>query len=126
MLETQVGQKMTLDVINQMAAPEMVDAYLKDSREEIELIVRRTVACEELFKLENIEVGEGGLPPPHSRTHPHSCLAPSLLQHCCTGASTCTQLFTHTYVPRIHEHVQPLRRARRPTFHERVRLGDES
>ena len=29
-----------------------------ESREEIEKIVRRTVACEELFRLENIEVTE--------------------------------------------------------------------
>uniref|UniRef100_A0A7S0SNE3 peptidylprolyl isomerase n=1 Tax=Mantoniella antarctica TaxID=81844 RepID=A0A7S0SNE3_9CHLO len=58
MLEMQIGQKMSMDVINQLAAPEMVESYLKSSREEIELIVRRTVACEELFKLENIEVTE--------------------------------------------------------------------
>lgn len=57
-LEMQIGQKMSMDVINQLAAPEMVESYLKSSREEIELIVRRTVACEELFKLENIEVTE--------------------------------------------------------------------
>ena len=37
---------------------EMVEAYLKNSRADIEKIVRRTVACEELFRLENIEVTE--------------------------------------------------------------------
>ena len=58
MLEAQIGQQMSMDVINQLAAPEMVDEYLKTNKESIELIVRRTVACEELFRLENIEVTE--------------------------------------------------------------------
>ena len=58
MLEMQMGSKMSMDVVNQLAAPEMVEAYLKDSRADIEKIVRRTVACEELFRLENIEVTE--------------------------------------------------------------------
>ena len=58
MLEAQIGQQMSMDVINQLAAPEMVDEYLRTNKESIELIVRRTVACEELFRLENIEVTE--------------------------------------------------------------------
>ena len=58
MLEMQMGSNLDMDVINQLAAPEMVEAYLKNSRADILKIVRRTVACEELFKLENIEVTE--------------------------------------------------------------------
>lgn len=58
MLELQVSGKMSMEVINQLAAPAMVEKYLKDERKAIELIVRRTVACEELFRLENIEVTE--------------------------------------------------------------------
>ena len=58
MLAMQMGQNMSMDVINQLAAPEMVEKYLETEREEIERVVRRTVACEELFRLENIEVTE--------------------------------------------------------------------
>ena len=49
---------MSMEVINQLAAPEMVEKFLETERAEIEQIVRRTVACEELFRLENIEVTE--------------------------------------------------------------------
>ena len=58
MLAMQMGQNMSMEVINQLAAPEMVEKFLETERAEIEQIVRRTVACEELFRLENIEVTE--------------------------------------------------------------------
>ena len=58
MLAMQMGQNMSMEVINQLAAPEMVEKFLQTERAEIEQIVRRTVACEELFRLENIEVTE--------------------------------------------------------------------
>jgi hypothetical protein len=50
MLEMQMGSKMSMDVINQLAAPEMVEAYLVNSRKDIELIVRRTGGGFSFFK----------------------------------------------------------------------------
>ena len=47
-----------MKTVEQLASPEMVEKFLVESKEEIERVVRRTVACEELFRLENIEVTE--------------------------------------------------------------------
>ena len=58
MLEMQVGSGMSMEVVNQLASPEMVEKFLETDRKEIELVVRRTIACEELFRLENIQVSE--------------------------------------------------------------------
>jgi len=49
---------MDMKTVEQLASPEMVEKFLVESKEEIERVVRRTVACEELFRLENIEVTE--------------------------------------------------------------------
>ena len=58
MLEMQVGSGLSMDVVNQLASPEMVEKFLETDKADIELVVRRTIACEELFRLENIEVTE--------------------------------------------------------------------
>ena len=58
MLEMQVGSGLGMDVVNQLASPEMVEKFLETDKADIELVVRRTIACEELFRLENIEVTE--------------------------------------------------------------------
>ena len=58
MLEMQVGSGLSMDVVNQLASPEMVEKFLETDKADIELVVLRTIACEELFRLENIEVTE--------------------------------------------------------------------
>jgi trigger factor len=58
MLSMQMSGNMDMAIVEKLASPEMVEKFLMDSREEIERVVRRTVACEELFRLENIEVTE--------------------------------------------------------------------
>ena len=58
MLSMQMSGNMDMKAVEQLASPEMVEKFLVESREEIEQVVRRTVACEELFRLENIEVTE--------------------------------------------------------------------
>ena len=46
MLEMQVGSGLSMEVVNQLASPEMVEKFLETDRKEIELVVRRTIACE--------------------------------------------------------------------------------
>jgi trigger factor len=58
MLNMQMSGNMDMKTVEQLASPEMVEKFLVESKEEIERVVRRTVACEELFRLENIEVTE--------------------------------------------------------------------
>jgi FKBP-type peptidyl-prolyl cis-trans isomerase (trigger factor) len=58
MLNLQMSGNMDMKTVEQLASPEMVEKFLVESKEEIERVVRRTVACEELFRLENIEVTE--------------------------------------------------------------------
>jgi trigger factor len=58
MLEMQMSGNLDMATVEKIAAPEMVEKFLLESRLEIEQVVRRTVACEELFKLENIDVTE--------------------------------------------------------------------
>jgi FKBP-type peptidyl-prolyl cis-trans isomerase (trigger factor) len=58
MLDMQMSGAMDMATLEKIASEEMVEKFLVESKDEIEKIVRRTVACEELFRLESIEVSE--------------------------------------------------------------------
>ena len=55
-LAMQVKQKLAPKALEQLASAKMVNEYLEKQKDEIERVCRRTVACEHLSKLENLEV----------------------------------------------------------------------
>ena len=56
LLAMQVEKKMTPAALQQLATTKMVNEYLTKQKAEIERVVRRTIACEELSKLEGLVV----------------------------------------------------------------------
>jgi len=52
----QVKQKLAPKQLEQLASAKMVNEYLTKQKDEIERVCRRTIACEHLAKLENLEV----------------------------------------------------------------------
>jgi len=56
LLAMQVEQKLAPQALEQLASNKMVNEFLNKQKDEIEKICRRTVACEQLVKLEGLEV----------------------------------------------------------------------
>jgi FKBP-type peptidyl-prolyl cis-trans isomerase (trigger factor) len=56
LLAMQVEKKMSPQALQQLASAKMVNEYLTKQKDEIERVVRRTIACEELSKLEGLVV----------------------------------------------------------------------
>jgi len=56
LLAMQVEQKLAPQALEQLASNKMVNEFLTKQKDEIEKICRRTVACEQLVKLEGLEV----------------------------------------------------------------------
>ena len=56
LLAMQVKQKLAPKQLEQLASAKMVNEYLTKQKDEIERVCRRTIACEHLAKLENLEV----------------------------------------------------------------------
>ena len=55
-LSMQVKQKLAPQALEQLASAKMVNEYLTKQKDEIERVCRRTIACEHLSKLEQLEV----------------------------------------------------------------------
>jgi len=56
LLAMQVEKKMSPQALQQLASAKMVNEFITKQKDEIERVVRRTIACEELSKLEGLVV----------------------------------------------------------------------
>ncbi|CEG01018.1 Peptidyl-prolyl cis-trans isomerase,FKBP-type,domain [Ostreococcus tauri] len=56
LLAMQVKQKMSPKALESLASAKMVNEYLTKQKNEIEKVCRRTIACEQVIKLENLSV----------------------------------------------------------------------